>query len=102
MRTKGLTAHIYRCEMCKDDPSNVLNSANQVTILDDTIDQISEPDEKHPGVRIVRRTIFGRPYIHAEPLKPGQYMFGGCFITSSDSRIKELNQYPIPLHDRVE
>jgi len=101
-RKKGMTAEIYRSHFSMNDPSNVLNNFKKVTILDDAIPEMWEPEVQSPAVRIVRRVIFGNPYIHAEPIQPGQYMFGGCYITSSDSRIKELNQYPIPLHDRVE
>jgi hypothetical protein len=47
------------------------------------------------------------PYLTAYPLtKDGvpdtHCMFGGCFISSSDARIKAISQYPIPLHDRKE
>lgn len=76
-------------------------------------------DEKHPhlgpfGVksdrptlRVVRRIIAGKEYVHAEPVPSGDarpwFMAGGAFVYSCDSRFRELvNAYPISLHDRVE
>jgi hypothetical protein len=54
-----------------------------------------------PVVRIVRRQIAGREYVHAVPKDiPGHFMFGGNFIYTSDSRFPF--DYPIAVHDRVE
>lgn len=72
-----------------------------------------EPTPDMPGLRLVRRTICGEPYLHAVPvdgpegddgLGPRNVgpMFGGSFITSSDSRFRAVNAYPIPVHDRWE
>lgn len=45
-------------------------------------------------------------YYHAEPIdQPSGMvgpMFGGNFCYSSDSRFREICQYPIPIHDRFE
>jgi hypothetical protein len=64
--------------------------------------------EDAPAVRIVRRTIMGKPYVHAEPVdKPeGRVvgpMSGGCYIVG-DSTFQEYvgSPYPVPLHDRFE
>jgi hypothetical protein len=95
---KGLTASIYRSQY--DSKINVMYGKNSVTIIDEQIAPIFEASEDSPPVRIVRRKIYGKEYIHAEPFEKGYYAFGGTFITSSDSRVNELNQYPIPLHDR--
>jgi len=100
MKTKGLTADIYRGTY--NSVQNVLNDKKTVVVIDDHIDEIFSPSEDHPAVRLVRRNIYGKPYIHAEPIEPGFYMFGGSFIYTSDSRLREINAYPIPLHDRVE
>jgi hypothetical protein len=95
---KGLHASIYRSDYnCK---INVMNDKKSVTIIDDQIDELFEPDENHPPVRIVRRQLAGGEYIHAEPFEPGFYAFGGSFVFCSDSRVRALNKYPIPLHDR--
>jgi hypothetical protein len=47
-------------------------------------------------------------YIKAVPitlLESGKwFMFGGCYVKTSDSRFKEITncKYPIPLHDRID
>lgn len=95
---KGLTAEIYRSTY--DSKLNVMHGKKSVTIIDESIDPIFEASEDAPAVRIVRRQLEGGEYIHAEPLQAGFYAFGGTFIACSDSRIRALNKYPIPLHDR--
>jgi len=100
MELKGLIAEIYRSTY--DSKQNVMHGKKSVTIIDNDIDQIFTANEERPPVRIVRRQLNGGEYIHAEPLEPVCYQFGGTYITCSDSRIRALNKYPIPLHDRVE
>lgn len=42
---------------------------------------------------------------HAEPVKAPDglpYMAGGCVVYTSDSRFRELSEYPLSLHDRTE
>jgi len=51
-------------------------------------------------VMLVRRNLSNGEYIHAEPNKPGSWAFGGSYLACSDSRVNEINKYPIPLHDR--
>lgn len=60
-------------------------------------------------LKVVKRTIGGRLYVHAEPLAPPPdghigWMAGGNFIHTSDSRYYELTgvPYPISVHDRSE
>jgi len=96
---KGLIVSIYRADGYKCW-LNVLNNVNNAVIIDKDIDEIFTPDEQAPAIRIVRRNINGNEYIHAEPMEKGFYAFGGSYVTCSDSRVKALNKYPIPLHDR--
>ena len=96
---KGLTASIYRDSDYKC-PINVLDNKKSVTVIDPELAKIFEPSEDAPAVKLVRRNIFGKSYIHAEPIEPGFYAFGGSFVYTSDSRLREINAYPIPLHDR--
>lgn len=62
------------------------------------------PVTDRPAVRLVKRAIAGKIYLHVEPVdQPSGLigpMFGGTFIYSSDSRFP--SQYPIALHDRWE
>ena len=95
---KGLTAEIYRDNYTC--PINAIGDKARVTVIDHELPGIFEPSEEAPAVRLVRRKLFGVIYIHAEPMEPGQYSAGGAFIYTSDSRLRAINQYPIPLHDR--
>lgn len=58
----------------------------------------------HTPIVFKKKYVFGEPYIYAEPAQPGNYMFGGTYIKTSDSRFREATgiSYPIPLHDRQE
>lgn len=76
-----------------------------------TAEQIAElrSTAKLPILKVVRRNIGGKPYLHAEPLdRPGKgsigsWMFGGNYVTTSDSRYREwVCEYPISVHDRTE
>lgn len=87
--------------------SSVLNEVTVVVGPDRNMDSVSESNQNAPPVCIVRRTVFGRPYLTAYPCdnhgnKLANRTFGGCYIHSSDSRITSISEYPIPLHDRVE
>lgn len=62
-------------------------------------------------LKLVRRDIGGSVYIHAEPIfwgdgypvePAGSPMMGGNFIFTSDSRLRRICEYPIPVHDRFE
>lgn len=67
-------------------------------------------DEENPPenlVKLVVREIRGKEYKHLEPMfrpAPGcvGWMFGGDYAGCSDSRFRELSDYPLPIHDRQE
>lgn len=66
-------------------------------------------DSPYIYLRVVRRELRNSnydkyTYVHCEPIVENKpwFMFGGSYVTTSDSRFKEVNDYPIPLHDRVE
>lgn len=93
---KGLLVDIFRSNYHSE--LNVFNG-KQSAIFIDASGPFQE-SESSPAVKLVKRALFGSEYIHAEPVKPGSYAFGGSFIYSSDSRFSEVSKYPIPLHDR--
>lgn len=105
-KTTGLTAQVYRgkYESTNGGLTNRVNGVDEVTVLDDAINGPFEPNEKAPAVRLIRRMIGGTEYIHAVPFgfKDHEGMFGGNFIYTSDSRLRNVCQYPIPVHDRKE
>ncbi len=58
-----------------------------------------------PVIKIVRRLVFGREYVHAEPEGDTRHaMYGDCILDCSDSRFRETTgvSYPIKLHDHYE
>ena len=65
-------------------------------------------ESRWPVLKVIRRNIGGRDYLHAEPVTPPgpnrtPYMFGGNYVTTSDSRYREwVCDYPIAVHDRSE
>lgn len=72
----------YTLEECKDDP--------EVCCL-----------------KVVRRWVgTPREYLHIEPMfdrgNSVGSMFGGNYVTSSDSRFRDIFKYPLPVHDRWE
>ena len=76
-----------------------------VTLIGDGIAGVFEPDADAPAVKLVYRNIFGKEYVHAEPVEDVRsgnvgWMAGGSFIYTSDGRFP--SQYPIALHDRQE
>lgn len=58
-------------------------------------------------VKVVRRKLFGREYVHLEPYndKGKWWMAGGTYVHSCDARFGEIinnGGYPVGLHDRTE
>ena len=55
-------------------------------------------------LKIIQRNIGANVYLHAEPehlIDNTMTMAGGNYITG-DSRFREISQYPLSVHDRVE
>ncbi len=102
---RGLRASIYKDKGRDWSNSGLSSTVDEVTIIGEGIPPIFEATPDAPAVRVVSRRLFGgrETYVHIEPQAPGQYMMGGCFIHTSDSRFRELvNRYPVALHDRQE
>ena len=105
---KGMIVSIFIDQRIGESSNHGISSkCKEVTLIDKDIPEMHEPTEKAPAVKLVRRTIRGGEYIHAEPVNgpdPGcvGWMMGGSYIHCSDSRIRDINKYPIPLHDRQE
>ena len=100
---KGLTVSIYR----DADGSNCTNGGmsskfKTAVLVHPKIDGIFAPRPDSPVLRLVYREKLN--YWHAEPIdQEGKWlMFGGNFCYTSDSRVRALCPYPIPIHDRVE
>ncbi|MEW9080967.1 hypothetical protein [Terrisporobacter glycolicus] len=75
----------------------------KVLLVGDGVPKIFEESEDYPTVKLVKRMIGAKMYLHCEPInKPtGRgWMASGVFVHSCDSRFP--NDYPIALHDRQE
>lgn len=103
MKTKGLSVNVYRWSL-GDCTNHGMSEKQDDLILVDIPNCPFHGDETN-SVRLVKRILFGREYIHAEPVSMPPVgmvgpMMGGNFIYSCDSRFPF--DYPIPLHDRYE
>lgn len=88
-----------------DCTNNGVSSRHDRMLL--VVDEDDVPAEVNgtPTLVFVRRIICGEPYMHAKPVSAGSAhtMMGGNFVYSCDSRFRrEISQYPIPIHDRIE
>ena len=72
-----------------------------------------EPSTEYPAAEIKERVISGETYRSVVPTmqyfrnvpvesKAVSVMFGGNFCYTSDSRFREVSDYPLPIHDRLE
>ena len=57
------------------------------------------------SARVQNKRNIGGEYLHVEPVDQQpegrtSYMFGGCYVGSSDGRFP--SRYPLALHDRTE
>jgi hypothetical protein len=103
---KGIICQIYRWNLGECSNGGISSKFNEVVVIDPYINGPFEPNENTPAVKLVRRTIGGESYIHAEPILPNgewkHFMAGGTFISSCDSRFRSVCKYPVALHDRTE
>lgn len=104
MKTKGLRVSIYSSKDIGNCSNGGISSKYDNLIFVDAEGPFEGTKEN--SVRLVRRKLWGKEYLHAEPIEKPEGMVGpmagGCFIYSSDSRFREVSKYPIPLHDRFE
>jgi hypothetical protein len=100
----GLIVSIYKAERTGDCTNGGVSSkATEALLIGDGVSGPFEESSERPTLKLVRRNLFGREYLHAEPIDPPTgvgWMAGGNFIWTSDSRFP--NDYPIAVHDRQE
>ncbi|HDY87868.1 MAG TPA: hypothetical protein ENH82_07105 [bacterium] len=112
---KGLNCCIFESKSIGNCSNNGISArCKEVTLLGvkrlngdfEPMPAIFEPDKDHLPVVIEERIPCGKLYYSAYPCdregnqENGYFMFGGCYIKTSDSRFPF--DYPIPLHDRTE
>lgn len=112
MPKRGLHCSIYRPSVSDRSNGGLSSKKNFVTLL--CRNGTFEPSEDAPAIKMVRRKISGKEYVHAEPVEkiPESnvgYMAGGAFIYSRDEndggfqfeKTVRNGGYPISLHDRT-
>jgi len=104
-KLKGLSVTVYRfTQDCTN--GGITAKKDSLILVGEGVAEVFEVGEDEIYLKLVKRNLFGSEYIHAEPVGQTKndvgYMMGGNFIYSSDSRFREINAYPIPVHDRSE
>lgn len=115
---RGLSVNILRSDLgdCSNRgaTSPVRSKDKIVVVFDEAIDRGNykledcKDDDRFICLKVVRRWV-GTPneYLHVEPMfdRPEGVagpMMGGNYITTSDSRFRDVARYPLPVHDRFE
>jgi hypothetical protein len=104
---KGYRVRIFRSDISTSS-ANILNSENSAILVTDGMSGDSSTVlSSEPHLKLIKRDIFGKTVLSAEPVNYGHEgkskMFGGSFIWSTDSRFRNyVSENPIALHDRVE
>ena len=104
---KGYRVRIFRSDISTSS-ANILNSENSAILVTDGMSGDSSTVlSSEPHLKLIKRDIFGKTVLSAEPVNYGHEgkskMFGGSFIWSTDSRFRnDVSENPIALHDRVE
>jgi hypothetical protein len=101
-----ITVDIYKRNNASVSPLNSISSRYDRVALPCVDGPLEESEISGiPVIKLVRRKIAGREYVHAEPEGDTRLpMYGGCILDTSDSRFHETTgvSYPIKLHDRYE
>lgn len=98
---KGMPVNVYSHFKDYYFLNRITSQYNRLYIVGEDIPPIAEPQDPEQMLVIQKRG----DYIYAVPaINPkGPWMFGGSFVYTSDSRFRQkINDYPIPVHDRVE
>ena len=107
MEFKGLLVSVYVDKWIGDCSVNGMSSKHdKLLLIDENGGDLDGPSKgtEDNTVKLVKRDLWGKEYLHVEPVvKPKGMvgpMFGGNFVYTSDSRFP--SKYPIPVHDRFE
>ncbi len=101
---KGLMVSILKDNSITDCTNGGVSSKlDRILLIGEGVPEVFEATKDRPILKLIKRNLYGREYIHAEPIERPTgmgWMMGGNFIWSSDSRFPNL--YPIAIHDREE
>ena len=111
---KFISLHIYKWDGCSFSNKGLSEKSN-TCYIETNEGNLAEEDIDSDLIVTLRTGLFGTLYL--EPVKPVQsgsvgYMFGGCYVSSSDARFdrlvrnftgnKNIFAGALPLHDRCE
>jgi hypothetical protein len=103
-KLKGYRVYVFESSLSSSD--NALKGDSYVLVTDGIQGDSSQVDSDEVYLKLVKRHIFGKDILHAEPVninRRGNQMFGGKFVWSTDSRFRnDISEQPIQLHDRFE
>lgn len=103
---KAISVKIYKPDYGDCSNSGISHRFNEVLIEHPEGWIEYDPDNPPENLcKIVRRNLFGRDFVHVEPVARPEgcgWMFGGCLAYSSDARFQEISHYALQLHDRQE
>lgn len=110
MIAKALPVNIYKHK--GDDCSNggISSRYNEILLLcEDGFINVDMDNPPENLCKVVKRKLWDKVYVHIEPVRESakdrtHYMYGGCIVSTSDSRFEKATgvDYPINLHDRTE
>ncbi|NFH40732.1 hypothetical protein [Clostridium sporogenes] len=98
---KGINCSILTNKEFGDCSNNGISKThNKLLLIGENIPKMFEVEDITKCVKL----DFYKNYVRCKPiiLKNKWYMNGGNFLYSCDSRFREISQYPIPIHDRIE
>ena len=102
----GMLVSVYKADGDSDHTNGGVTSQYKEFVLLGMAGPFIPGKDAAISLRLVKRIIGNKEYIHAEPVERPEDkvgpMWGGNFVYSSDSRFSEVSPYPIPVHDRFE
>lgn len=110
MKAKAITINVYRDSSGDCTNNGISNRYNELLILCPTgyinVD-LDNPPENLVEVRTKTTSVTGKEYKYISPITECDegfvgWMAGGNIAYSSDSRFRELSDYPLAIHDRQE
>lgn len=102
--TKGIHVSVLRSTLGDCTNGGVSSKQDTFLLVGEGIPAVFEARPGEVVLELVKRTLGGQEYLHVQPkgVPSHRLMFGGNFIFSSDSRFRNVSQYPLAVHDRQE
>lgn len=103
----GMLAYVYDSPLGNCSNKGLSSKYKEVCVIN--VEGPFDPSPEYPAVRLIKRK-WGNVVCEPVGLEDKAKMFGGAYVTTSDSRfgeaVRKLSGYefsfPVALHDRVE